>query len=551
MTTRGRLPIGLPSNRRGRRGLTMAEMVLTLAIMSILMTGLTSAILLSTHALPDEDSPVEAAMTGADAVDRIVEELREALWVFERTPTTITFTIPDHDGDGLPERVRYAWSGASGDPVTRRYNGGDLSVVVEDVREFDLGYELTSTTEVYPGPVIESGEQILKSYDSSFSLSEVHVHDNSWWAQYFVPALPPEALTWKVTRVFFSAMRDHNDDNTTLVRLHLPDENKNPSDTIIASTSVKQLSLPTYFVWVERPFSNAGGLSPKQGLCLSFTTTDPSSAKLLYRSGGVAVTGLGWIEGKPEWTGVVAADKSGLFYAYGTYSTPGPDQTATRRYLTNVHIALRAGDDPAARVVTSAQTLNTPELLSGLWETDFTADPRQDHNGDGSGDWCDDGGSFTTGSLVADVWQVDSTLVTNPANDFAGLTTVDLRFRSTSVGDSGARFRINADWSGGLSAPIIARTQLQADATQTLTVENKTDVAGSTRLVSVAGLSERFVDLRLVIDPELDTVAVTVAGVHRGTYRYGSFIPPADKRVASLRADGTAEFDYVSIRVAE
>lgn len=127
-----------------------------------------------------------------------------------------------------------------------------------------------------------------------------------------------------------------------------------------------------------------------------------------------------------------------------------------------------------------------------------------------------------------------------------------MRFRNTSVGGNGAVFRINVDWSNGTFAPIIVYLQLQPDSTQTLTVHKKTDSTTLVRLVTVTGLSNEFVKLRLVIDPDLDTVSVTVNGEHRGTYVYGKYAPSHSNRFAFLSRDvSNAEFDYVSLRVVE
>jgi hypothetical protein len=237
---------------------------------------------------------------------------------------------------------------------------------------------------------------------------------------------------------------------------------------------------------------------------------------------------------------------------YGTVGTPGPPQSATRYYVTGVQIALQAGGDSAGRLVTSAQTLNAPELLSGLWKAHFDSDPMLDHNGDGYDDWVVGVGTFKLGSLTGGVWQVDSKLESSPDNDFVKLTTAEVRFRNTAVGGLGAVFRINADWSNGTYAPIEVHLQLQGDNTQTLTVFKALNEATLVELVSMTGLSSGLVTLRLVIDPDLDTVSVTVGGVHRGTFRYSKFSPPELKRHVSMTSDvSTSEYDYVSVRVAE
>ncbi|HUU96713.1 MAG TPA: prepilin-type N-terminal cleavage/methylation domain-containing protein [Phycisphaerae bacterium] len=534
-----------------RRGFTLAELVASMAVMSILMVGLGSAILIASHALPDDKRPATRIVESAAAVSQLVEELRSAIWIRERTATSVEFSVPDRDGDGNAERIRYAWSGTAGDALTRQYNAGTVINVVDGVNEFDLAYDLQAVTEEYPGAPVEGSETLLMSYENWDDKYEAHVHDNQWWAEYFKPSFPVNAVSWRVSRVWFVARRDHADDTTTKIQLRLPGPGNMPSDTIIDEVTMKQLSLTDSFQWVEKSFSDAGGLSPSQGLCLTFITNDANSALLWVKDKNVVLSNAGLIYGNPGWQ-YIATNQALLFYIYGTVSTPGPPQTATRYYVTAVRVALQAGSDSAARVVTTAQTLNRPELLSGLWEADFDSDPTLDHNGDGKPDWVvHTEGSFNPGSLSGGVWSADQTLDSYPNNDFTQLTTVELRFRSTGVGQ-GPVFRIASDWSESTYGPMFALLQLQADATQTLTLYHQLDATTPVVLLVVPGLSSDFVTLRLLIDPNQDTVNVKVNGHDHGTYIYNTFTPSNNNRFASVGpSGGAAQFAAVSVRVGE
>ena len=113
------------------------------------------------QAVPSSTSPTYAAILGYEAVGQMSTELAGALHITERTATAITFTVADRNGDGSPERIRYAWSGVVGAPLTRQYNGGGVVDVLADVQTFELGYDLKSVTEQYPGPVVEGAEAVL------------------------------------------------------------------------------------------------------------------------------------------------------------------------------------------------------------------------------------------------------------------------------------------------------------------------------------------------------------------------------------------------------
>lgn len=553
-----RRPPGAPRTRpdwntgpTGRRGFTLVEVVLSLAIMSILMTGLASAILIASHALPDDDSPTRAVVTSAEFVNLIAEELQSALWIRERTATSVEFAVPDRDGDGTAERIRYAWSGTVGDALTRQYNGGTVVDVIESVQGFDLGYELETVTEEYPGAPVEGAERELCSYDAWFDPKENTIDDDKWRAQYFTPSsLAADVVSWRVTRVLFVAKRENSNNELTYVQLRPAMETSAPASGILAQVEMYENSLPLDWQWKEIAFSDAPDIAPGEGLCFVFAHSGVGgpSGKILYEDDFAsdyfksADEGASWEPRAPE----------GLYYyVYGAVSTPGPPQTATRQYVTRVRIALRAGDELSARAVTTVQTLNSPELLSAMWETDFDGDPTLDHNGDGEPDWEDRIGTFRPASLAGGVWVDDSELVTLPDHDFATLTTVRVRFRSTQVGGSGV-FRIHADQSGGTKVILAAHVELMADGTQKLTLLRNIDPATRIVTMRVTGLSSDFVELRLVIDPDLNTVSATVDGEHQGTYRYSTFVPAVSRHYASILGDGgTAEFDHVSVRVAE
>ncbi|MCP4592724.1 MAG: hypothetical protein GY842_18470 [bacterium] len=521
--------------------------------MSILLAAMLSAIVVASHAMPDAASPAGTAIRTAEAADILVEELSSALWITDRQSNSVSFTVPDRDGDGAPETIMYSWSGTPGDPLLRKYSGGGESAeeFLADVHDFQLGYEITTETEEYPGLPVEGAEELLMSYNSGYDLADARIEAGKWWGQFFKPTFPPEAVSWRVNRVFFYAKLHDNNATTTRIQLRLPAADNTPSDTIVDETTHPQLSLTASFQWVEKVFANAGRLSVGQGLCLTFITDDNKSAKLRYRKKDVVLSDAGLSYDKPDWDPVVT-DEALLFYVYGSFATPGPPQTATRRYVSAVRMILQAGEQLTSRVATTVQTVNSPELLSGMWETDFYIDPTLDGNGDGAGDWSlRQGGSFGTNDLVDGVWKVSGgsglDLDTVPDNAFEELTTVELRYRCTGEAGAGVYFWINADYTGGNFMPIVATLDLLPDTTQELTV-----AVGGSNVVTVPGLAEGFVTLRLLIDPDLDTVNISVEGVDRGTYAYVPYAPTTDPQCATLHEWGSdAEFDYVSIRVAE
>lgn len=125
--------------RRAQRGFSLAEAVISLAIVSLVLGSLSSLVVISTRSLA-----VLAAETQADRAEEalfdLAADLRFATSLPERSATAVTAIVPDRDGDGQPETIRYSWAGP-GHPLLRTVNG-EQETLVEDVRSLNLTYVL-------------------------------------------------------------------------------------------------------------------------------------------------------------------------------------------------------------------------------------------------------------------------------------------------------------------------------------------------------------------------------------------------------------------------
>jgi hypothetical protein len=532
--------------------MTLAELAVSIAVMGILMTGLASAVLVATRALPRTDRPADRITQPAETLTRIVTELQTARYVSERAAHAIMFAVPDRDGNGSPERIRYAWSGVAGDPLTRQYNAGQPVTLLDGVNQFDVACDTKSVTETYPGPPVESSEVLVDSYTASTDRRDYNVDSTHWIGQYVQPPAAgsiPGLVTWRVTRVRFQAYKSGSIDDQTRVQICVPNADKTPSTTVLEEQLLNENTLSAW-VWTNMSFQYVAGLAPDQGVCLVLRPLGGNaSCTTRYENNGGSDLLVTSNAGQ-NWS--YSAQKSLQFYVYGKAAMPGSNQSITRTYMTGVRLALRVGADTSARLDAGACLQNAPEVLSAVWEAEFDTNPTTlDFNADGTGDWVrHDGQPFNTASLSQGVWHADCTLDTRPINSFAELTTAEICFRNTSVGGNGAVFSINADWSGGTFAPLFAYLQLQGAGTQTLSVYSKRDSSTPVRLMAVTGLPAGFVTLRLLIDPTPNTVNVHVNGAEKGTYTYYTFAQTGSDRFASVLASGSAaDFDYVRIHV--
>jgi hypothetical protein len=539
-----------------RPGHTLVELVVALGASLVLCVGLASALYVAAGA-NSHSGTTARTLKASQASFELGEELRYAIFVTERSEWTIEFAVADIDGDGQEDVIRYEWSGTPGDPLQRTFNHGTPEVVAEEIHAFELGYRYREKTETFEAGQQESSEIILAESVSGGTLSEYAVKSDQWLGQHFSPHLPAEATGWNVTRVELMLRKSGLTDGQFQLQLRPATGTGTPTSTVLEQVAVDESSLLADYHWESYPFGTVSGLVPSERLSLVLQHQKGSeSCAAEYKTGVVGPAGRGLLESANQGASWQLTTGNELqFRVRGTYNTPGgTPPSVTRKYLIGVRMALQTGPDPEARIHTSVPLLNTPELLSGFWKADFDEDPTlADKNFDDAGDWgVRGGGSFDPASLAGGVWHADQILDTCPKNDFTQWTTVDVRFRNTSVGGKGAVFWLNYDYSGAYHAVVNAYLQLQADGTQTLRVNKKTDNSMEVPLVTLTGLSSDFANLRLVIDPGSDLVAVWVDRVFQGFYGNTPFLHANDDRFASILAWGSdAEFDYLCVRVSD
>lgn len=342
-----------------RRGLTLVEVTITAAIMTILLAGMGSAILLASKAQPEAKSVPSAVIASSRAADLLAADLFHAASISSATATEIAFSVADRTGDGAAETIRYVWSGASGDPLLRQINGGTAATVASDVREFQLVYDKRQVA--LPTSYSEGAEVVLASNDSQYAVSSVTVNSSSFSAQYFQPTLPANTTSWKVTRVRIRLGYHDWPWGRTTVQLRLAN-GAVPGDFVLEERSIMEYYLGWYGQWEEFTFSNVAGLPPGNALCLVLTGNS-SSGTCEVQVQGFGSTGasryyVSSSNGGTSWTTSPGLNMN--YYVYGKASTPDP--VSYQYLLTDVRCTLRSGPDSGARVQTSIRVVNEPQV---------------------------------------------------------------------------------------------------------------------------------------------------------------------------------------------
>jgi hypothetical protein len=125
---------------RARSGYTLIEAVLGTAVAVIILAGVVGVMFLAYSGLSSGADKADTMSRQSRAIQTITLDLSLATALSEQSATAVTVVVPDRNGDGQPETIRYAWSGTPGDPLTRQVNGVAPAVMAEDVHLFNLTY---------------------------------------------------------------------------------------------------------------------------------------------------------------------------------------------------------------------------------------------------------------------------------------------------------------------------------------------------------------------------------------------------------------------------
>lgn len=520
---------------------------MSLVIVSLVIVGVGSALVVSTHALPDRTDETSRAIDAVAFAEQLEAELAYATYVMPCSATVLTLAVPDRDGDGWAEQVRYEYD-AAGKRVTRSYNAGAADVVLDKVDSFALSCETDQVARAYVGPPVENPTEIkIGGRTSGGNSQSGSLSTTDWYGQVVTPAGLSGATSWRLSRARFLAMRNRSTAATINVRLMSASPpfsigamalETQPLSTSFLGAVVSGLGVST---WYDVDFTQNHALSPTQPISLLVTQSSGSAATadVMYDtsspSGLLSTTNAG-----STWS--YSASQTMYFEAFAKAMYPGPSQSFTQRYLRRVTLALQPQGSASRSLNVGASTLNAPEILAGYWHADFAADPTTlDVNGDRIADWVEIAKvDVTKGALMGGV------LRANPNSCPSGAVMVNVRFRAVDSKSEAEALRMNVGYSERTAAAITLRAAKESDATQTYSV---LDGAGRV-LIASTGNADALNDVRLIVDPTLQTVHLSVNGATGQTMPHArSDVGDAPDGILLGELSGKAEIDECTIRV--
>lgn len=350
-----------PSTRpRGIGGFSLIELTVALASLAILLLAVQSAMLLVARAIPDGKSRASAIVNANQALDQLALDLQFATAInsSRMSENDIELTVPDRNGDGVAETIRYTWPRTAGRALTRTVNAGTPAVIAAGVQEFSLAYDKRSA--IAPTTYSEGTESLLFSYDPLLSLGDARVNSSGYRGQYFEPSLPSNASSWRITRVKFKAKSWGTNTGVTSVQVRTASGGL-PTSVVVDQTTMLESLLSSTYTWQEIAFANAGGLSPGSGACIVFAwVSDTDSCAIQVQSLASLALNASYVTSSngTSWSAPLAQDLP--MYVYGVAAKPNPQ--GYLYFVTGVRCTLRTSDDATSLLTTSVRLLNEPQV---------------------------------------------------------------------------------------------------------------------------------------------------------------------------------------------
>lgn len=339
-----------------RRGYTLLEVVLAMAIMAVVLLGAQSAVVIAARAIPSGTGGPSAVVAASAALGTLADDLPVALSIDTMTSTDIQFVVPDRTGDAVNDTIRYVWSGIAGDPLKRIVNGGAGQVVIAGVQDFALAYDTAQVA--LPATWSDGPEVTLFSYAPSAPLDTGVVQSAKWWAQYFKPTLAANVRSWTVTRITFSATKHSGSTGSARAQLRL-DTAGTPGATVLGENLILESGMNSSWAAQPASYTYASGLSPGQGLWFVLQWVSDTEAfdfqyKTVVGSSGPPLVysvnnGSSWAK---------QTDGEMVFTVYGKLCMQDPTQYQT--VVSAVRCRLRTGATDATSLTQSWRILNQP-----------------------------------------------------------------------------------------------------------------------------------------------------------------------------------------------
>gem|GEM_PF-2617606 len=542
-----------------RRGFTLPELLISVSVSGLLMVSLGSALNIATRSLRP-DAAAAVSLDSGRSLRMIQEDLRFATRILERGPRSIRMLTTDADRSGKGDIVLYSWTGTVGADLLRSVNGSTAIPVCEDVTDFNIALSTRGETQKIPEPAASTSESLFRQQTSTSSLDWDYVDSSNAYGQLISPALflstakPGASDEWQITRVEFYAAREYSWSGSTY-RFQLKkasDDGLPTNETIYTETRDPNI-ISSSGSWTSISMTGLPWLDASQNITMTFNYLSGFNRLVLPVREDSSVTGyLGTDESSSQWLRP-AGQRSLVYRVYGRIRPKAHnDQEEPVRRFQTAELRLAASALGGTPMHAAAEFLNKPLDATVLAETDFSNfSMTDDSNFDGSSDWTLSAtGSGNSSTVSGGLWTANNQAMQLPSAIPAGVQTeIDVSSRDTTSSTGSVMIRAAGLKSvGGNSVSVLATLTLQSNGTQTLILYEETSTNTFVKCDQFTMLNSSRQNIRLVLNPVRESVAVWVNGILLSTCRLSLIATPALPSTVQVQASGNScEFDFCEV----
>lgn len=490
-----------------RSGHTMIEMVLSMTLLAIVMASVGSAAMFAAKASPSESNDDELIRDSV-LLGRIAEDISQAKYILENTSDSVTMIVPDRTGDGVPDRIRYSWSGSAGGPLTYELNDADPALLIGSVDRFEIEYAYaTATSQI--SPVMQYGaEKVVASYTTSLLGSDEKVKETDWWGQIINASLSGGAIGFLPTKIDLYAMADSPSNGETDFTL-VQRTGATPGSTSFGSGVIREADMTTSYDWYTFAFNESSPVTSATDVALLFSYAAGDHDILTLRRANLGGGRLRSQDSGASWS--YDLDKSFLYRLYGHEITKVNNGYKTSRvHVTSVQVTLEADIATGTPVTRHARLMQAPQLLESFWEADFNANPTTfDLNGDGTADFNRVGGGTLPDSQIRDgVWYAAAAIHPSSLKTTDAVLQIDMRMKASGSNKPTLFGSVNSD--GTTALPVMIYLQDDGSGGQELVFCNSYDSLDVT--VKYGGLSAEWIDVSVTLIPSESIISISING---------------------------------------
>ena len=542
-----------------RRAFTLPELLISVSVSGLLMVSLGSALNIATRSLRP-DAAAAVSLDSGRSLRMIQEDLRFATRIMERGPRSIRMLTTDADRSGKGDIVLYSWSGTVGDHLMRSVNGSTAIPICEDVTDFNIALSTRGETQRIPKSSTPTSESLFHQQTSTSSLDWEYVDSSIACGQIISPALflstarPGADDEWQITRVEFYAARLYSWGGSAYrFELDRATDDGLPTHDVLYTESRDPNIISSSGSWTSISMPGLPWLDATQNVAMTFTYQSGFNQLVLPVRESSNVTGyLGTDESPSQWLRP-AGQRSLVYRVYGRIRAKAhQDQTEPARRFQTAELRLAASALGGTPMYAAAEFLNKPLDATVLAETDFSdysfAD---DSNLDDAADWALSAtGSGNSSTVASGLWTATNQAIKlTPAIPPGVQTDIAVSGRDTTSATGSVMIRAAVLQSeGGESISILVTLTLQSNGTHSLTLYEERSTNTFVLCDQFTMLSSSRQDIRLVLNPVQETVAVWVNGILLTTCRLMLIESPALPSTVQVQASGNScEFDFCKV----